>query len=701
MKKILICGLLAAMSCPVALSQASFTGHFGGSPATDWLGWNNNAIPLLFRTNDGTGNRNRMIIMNGAFGPNDGQIAVGDNLPNTFTPTARLHLHQVGNGDVFTRYSNTNTGSGIAQGATIGILNGGQFQLHNFTAGSPIDFFTQQGLNHTRRMRVFHSPTNQSRVGIGNAVNPLTFLHIGDQLGLVGTGWRNWMDVGTLYVSDGPGAPDNMYVGLRRIANDQHDAIISWSDNSTLTPAVTDRLRFVFTSVPNLGVSSGFDGLELCRMVSDGNNPRIGFGDMFTPGLDPQNTVEIRASASSPYWNLPGGTSGLRFTFLTTASQTTANPGLGVLSVDANGDVIYVPDSPGSGFSLCGTGLNPLLQNSEIPLGGFNFEFAGNGAGSAVNNVAIGTGCIWNAKLDVLQSSGTAGSTGINLLNTDGGSSVGVKSVVTNPGTVNTAGWFDAQIGATFNEYSLFTPPMSGIWSIGHPFGTFLTSTTINPVLLQVNGNIDAPAVQNVSDQNIKTQISSISDPIEKIMGINGVSFYFDTISHPNYNLPNSRQIGFIAQNLDSIIPEVVIQGGDGLLRTDYAKITALLVEGIKAQQSMIDSLFSIINNSSRFAESAHVIDVELSGDAVVLEQNIPNPFAEHTTISYFVPEGSGFAQILFYDASGKMIKAVDIDTHGKGLLNVFAGNLGNGIYTYALVVDGKVMETKRMVKTK
>jgi len=82
-----------------------------------------------------------------------------------------------------------------------------------------------------------------------------------------------------------------------------------------------------------------------------------------------------------------------------------------------------------------------------------------------------------------------------------------------------------------------------------------------------------------------------------------------------------------------------------------------------------------------------------------VLEQNVPNPFAEQTTINYFLPENVVKAQMLFYNNQGKLIQSVDLKEKGKGSLNVFASDLSNGIYTYSLIVDGKVFETKKMVR--
>jgi hypothetical protein len=56
---------------------------------------------------------------------------------------------------------------------------------------------------------------------------------------------------------------------------------------------------------------------------------------------------------------------------------------------------------------------------------------------------------------------------------------------------------------------------------------------------------------------------------------------------------------------------------------------------------------------------------------------------------------------MLFYNAAGKLIQSVNLTEKGKGSLTVFANDLSNGIYTYTLVADGKIVETKKMVKSK
>ena len=45
------------------------------------------------------------------------------------------------------------------------------------------------------------------------------------------------------------------------------------------------------------------------------------------------------------------------------------------------------------------------------------------------------------------------------------------------------------------------------------------------------------------------------------------------------------------------------------------------------------------------------------------------------------------------------MINTVEITTKGEGSLLVYGADLSSGIYNYSLLVDGKVIETKKMIK--
>lgn len=105
-------------------------------------------------------------------------------------------------------------------------------------------------------------------------------------------------------------------------------------------------------------------------------------------------------------------------------------------------------------------------------------------------------------------------------------------------------------------------------------------------------------------------------------------------------------------------------------------------------------------NNSNGSTKSS--IEVELNDvQNIVLEQNVPNPFAERTTISYSIPDNVQKAQIHFYNQNGQLINTVEINERGEGQLNVFANDLSTGVYTYTLIADGSIVSSKRMVRTK
>ncbi len=108
----------------------------------------------------------------------------------------------------------------------------------------------------------------------------------------------------------------------------------------------------------------------------------------------------------------------------------------------------------------------------------------------------------------------------------------------------------------------------------------------------------------------------------------------------------------------------------------------------------------SVRSNNNTIQTTLNQLDVELSDkDAIILNQNVPNPFAEQTTITYNVPASVGKAQIIFFNNLGQIIQTVDIKTRGKGKVNVFASDLSSGLYNYTLVADGKVIDSKKMVR--
>ncbi|MCY7410013.1 MAG: T9SS type A sorting domain-containing protein [Chitinophagales bacterium] len=79
--------------------------------------------------------------------------------------------------------------------------------------------------------------------------------------------------------------------------------------------------------------------------------------------------------------------------------------------------------------------------------------------------------------------------------------------------------------------------------------------------------------------------------------------------------------------------------------------------------------------------------------------QSVPNPHGSQCTIPYSIDANVINAEIDFVDELGRVVQSVEIVTRGKGQLTVLSSNLEDGVYNYSLVLDGKMLVTKRMIK--
>ena len=97
---------------------------------------------------------------------------------------------------------------------------------------------------------------------------------------------------------------------------------------------------------------------------------------------------------------------------------------------------------------------------------------------------------------------------------------------------------------------------------------------------------------------------------LAQVSQLNGV--YYDWIhANPNYEFDSTRQIGFIAQDVQAVVPQVVHTDTNGFLTLDYGRMVPVLAEAIKEQQQIIvvqqnsaDSLSSMVNMQQNTIDS-------------------------------------------------------------------------------------------------
>lgn len=98
-------------------------------------------------------------------------------------------------------------------------------------------------------------------------------------------------------------------------------------------------------------------------------------------------------------------------------------------------------------------------------------------------------------------------------------------------------------------------------------------------------------AYANASDIRYKKNIETITWSINKIQNLRWVYFDWKIDEYKNKDFEKSKQVWFIAQEIEKVLPEVVATDIDWYKSVKYASINALLVEWFKEQQQQIEEL--------------------------------------------------------------------------------------------------------------
>ena len=131
---------------------------------------------------------------------------------------------------------------------------------------------------------------------------------------------------------------------------------------------------------------------------------------------------------------------------------------------------------------------------------------------------------------------------------------------------------------------------MTGSVSISGSMGVGMSATT-------TFGRIDAKndvVAFSTSDERLKKYVKNIPNALDKVSQINGVNFQWrktDEEMKQNIHSFEGKDVGVIAQEVEKVLPEVVITRDNGYKAVKYEKIIPLLVEAIKELQAEVQEL--------------------------------------------------------------------------------------------------------------
>ena len=245
---------------------------------------------------------------------------------------------------------------------------------------------------------------------------------------------------------------------------------------------------------------------------------------------------------------------------------------------------------------------------------------------------------------------------------------------------------------------------------------------------LHVNGSITYNgSLNNASDRRLKKNINSFDYGLNEVRQLNPVTFEYN--GKANLRNTDQQHIGLVAQELQQVAPELVssftheeedidtkVAKSEDYLMISESSIKYMLINAVKEQQNTIENLEQEVANLKEVVEAVLSgqntnIDregtdlnrqaIELNGQGAYLKQNQPNPFGNHTLIQYYVPADTKSAIINIFDATGQLIHSEPIAQMGIGQIEIKAGTIAAGTYSYSLVLDGQILDTKRMVIVK
>ncbi len=368
-------------------------------------------------------------------------------------------------------------------------------------------------------------------------------------------------------------------------------------------------------------------------------------------------------------------------------------------------------------------------------------------------------GYFWGTSTNISSNGIDIGNIGLKAHADGGFSNRGVYGSSFGPAgsLFNMGGYFQGDGPTTADNYGIKAEGVNGAIAYGGWFSAY--GGTVNRAVyaealvapnsdaLYVNGNatlVTGTATGFGSDSTMKTNFISINNATTLLNQLNPYTFNYRVNDFPTLNLDNDLHYGLVAQNVETVIPELVgtfntpeetdslgniIIVSQTLKTVKYTEIIPILIAGFNEQQERIDEQDSTIaamqqqmedmmamitnccsqgnnlqapnnnGNNTNYVPNTHQTDVRLSDSYCVLGENSPNPFRDHTVINYNLAESIQSAQIVFYNTLGQVIKVVEVDQRGEGRLNVYGEDLRSGMYTYSLIIDGNVCETKKMIK--
>jgi hypothetical protein len=227
-------------------------------------------------------------------------------------------------------------------------------------------------------------------------------------------------------------------------------------------------------------------------------------------------------------------------------------------------------------------------------------------------------------------------------------------------------------------------------------------------VIKDKDGKPIQPTQEELAARTAKEQVvytGFIAQDVEKIAKSLNYNFSGVDAAKNSKDLYGLRYSDFVAP-LVKAVQELSVQNDS--LKNANAQQQAInnslqqQLSDVKNTIAQMQSAMSQCCNSFSSAMQAPVASekqVTIITDQARLDQNVPNPFNGSSYISYYIPQGFHSAQLMVVDISGNVLKTYTLANSGYGKQVISGSEMAAGMYAYSLLIDGKLIDTKKMVR--
>lgn len=279
--------------------------------------------------------------------------------------------------------------------------------------------------------------------------------------------------------------------------------------------------------------------------------------------------------------------------------------------------------------------------------------------------------------------------------------------------------------GSSFDSYGGDFGSVNGTGLIARTYGGGYAAEFYGPIY-------SSEGFQTTSDRNLKKDIQEFGDGMSIINKLKPQNYEFkNDAKYASLHLPKGRHYGLLAQDLEQVLPNLVSEAphelktvkpvtllkptADGrparviaepkepkesinIKAVNYLELIPIMVKAmqeqdatIKKQDAKIEELTQLVNKLSQNTSASGSVKL----NSAFLGQNTPNPNRTGTRISYNIPTDSR-AELVVNNANGQKIKQIQLSK--SGLIDLDTSTLSAGTYFYTLFVNGKSIDTKKMI---